>query len=138
MPIADRSMTGKICLVTGATSGLGEVTARALAQRGATVIGVGRNPEKCAATVKQIKQQTGNPASMLLFCVLDSGFQSATIGSSGRGDRYGLFPDRFDKTIMVYTLAVFTRRVFVAEGRARRGLVDHNRAVGDKGLRKGL
>lgn len=62
MTHSNKLMKGKICMVTGATSGMGEVTARALAQRGATVIVVGRNPNKCVAAVNQIKQQTGNPA----------------------------------------------------------------------------
>jgi retinol dehydrogenase-12 len=61
MPMPDGLMAGKICLVTGATSGLGKATARALADEGATLIVVGRHPEKGAATVQQIKQQTGNP-----------------------------------------------------------------------------
>jgi NAD(P)-dependent dehydrogenase (short-subunit alcohol dehydrogenase family) len=39
---------GKICVVTGATSGLGLATARQLAARDATVAIVGRNPAKCA------------------------------------------------------------------------------------------
>ena len=55
------SMQGKICLVTGATAGIGLVTARELARMGATVIVAGRNPKKSAAVVEQIKQQTGNP-----------------------------------------------------------------------------
>ena len=38
-------MQGKICMVTGATSGIGLVTAWVLAQQGATVVLVGRNPE---------------------------------------------------------------------------------------------
>ena len=42
-------MNGKICLVTGATNGIGKATAQALAQMGATVVIVGRNPAKCAA-----------------------------------------------------------------------------------------
>lgn len=62
MTNSDKPLHGKTCLVTGATSGMGEMTARALAQRGATVIVVGRNPEKGAATVNQIKQQTNNLA----------------------------------------------------------------------------
>jgi NAD(P)-dependent dehydrogenase (short-subunit alcohol dehydrogenase family) len=54
-------MQGKICLVTGATSGIGRVTAQALAQQGATVVLVGRDAERTAATVSRIQQETGNP-----------------------------------------------------------------------------
>src|SRR5919109_3814550 len=55
------TMQGKICLVTGATSGIGLVTAQALAQQGATVGLVGRNPERSAAVVSRIQHETGNP-----------------------------------------------------------------------------
>ncbi|MBN1877424.1 MAG: SDR family oxidoreductase [Anaerolineae bacterium] len=55
-------MHGKICMVTGAASGIGAVTAQALAQRGAAVILVDRNAEKGVITTHQIKQQTGNLA----------------------------------------------------------------------------
>ena len=54
-------MQSKICLITGATSGIGQATAMALAQRGATVIVAGRNEERCQNTVAQIKSETGNP-----------------------------------------------------------------------------
>ncbi len=56
----DKSLGGKVCLVTGATSGIGAVTAEALARLGATVAIVGRSPKKSAATAEQIKEQTGN------------------------------------------------------------------------------
>ena len=56
----DRPMKGKVCMVTGATSGLGQVTARVLAQRGATVIVMGRSLEKSTATVDQIREKTRN------------------------------------------------------------------------------
>ncbi len=46
-------MNDKICLVTGATNGIGKATAQALAQMGATVVIVGRNPAKCAAVVSE-------------------------------------------------------------------------------------
>ncbi len=54
-------MEDEICMVTGATSGIGAVTARALAEKGATVVIVGRNAEKSEATANLIQQQTGNP-----------------------------------------------------------------------------
>ena len=56
-----KSLKGNVCMVTGATSGIGVVTAKALAQEGATVIVVGRNKEKSFSVVDQIKKKTGNP-----------------------------------------------------------------------------
>jgi NAD(P)-dependent dehydrogenase (short-subunit alcohol dehydrogenase family) len=55
-------MAGKVCLITGATSGIGQATARALAERGATVVVLSRNPERCEASARAIREQTGNPA----------------------------------------------------------------------------
>jgi len=49
----------KICLITGATSGIGYVTARELTRRGMRVSIVGRNPEKTQAKADQIKNETG-------------------------------------------------------------------------------
>src|SRR5258706_2485812 len=56
------SMAEKVVVVTGATSGIGRVTAEGLAERGATVAVIGRSPEKTAATVAAIRQATGNSA----------------------------------------------------------------------------
>jgi NAD(P)-dependent dehydrogenase (short-subunit alcohol dehydrogenase family) len=60
-------MNGKICLVTGATSGIGKVTATALAAQGAQVILTGRNQAKTEQTVRQIRSQTGNPSVQYLL-----------------------------------------------------------------------
>jgi NAD(P)-dependent dehydrogenase (short-subunit alcohol dehydrogenase family) len=49
------SMQGKVCLVTGATSGIGQVAAIELARRGAHIVIVGRSVEKCASTQAQIR-----------------------------------------------------------------------------------
>ena len=54
------NMNGKICLVTGATNGIGKATAQALAQMGATVVIVGRNAPKTAQLVKEIRAASGN------------------------------------------------------------------------------
>ena len=55
-------MTGKVCLVTGATAGIGEVTATVLAAQGAEVIITGRSQQKARDTVQMIKTETGNEA----------------------------------------------------------------------------
>ena len=66
------SMSGRICLITGATSGIGLVTARELAARGATVAIVGRNETRTRAAVEAIRQQTGNSEVDYLLADLSS------------------------------------------------------------------
>ena len=53
-------MKNKICLITGATSGIGQATAMALAQKGMTIIAAGRDEERCQKTVAKIKSETGS------------------------------------------------------------------------------
>lgn len=62
-------MQDKVVLVTGATRGIGEVTALELARMGATVVLVGRDQDRCEATAKRIQQQTGR--SNISFLVGD-------------------------------------------------------------------
>jgi NAD(P)-dependent dehydrogenase (short-subunit alcohol dehydrogenase family) len=54
------SLQGRICLVTGATRGLGAVTAEALAALGATVVATGRSAKRGQELVAGITQRTGN------------------------------------------------------------------------------
>jgi len=54
------TMQGKICLITGATSGIGKATAQALAQMGATVVIVGRNASRTAQLVEEMRLASGN------------------------------------------------------------------------------
>ncbi len=67
-----KTLQGKVCLVTGATSGIGLVTTRELARMGATVVLVGRDEAKTSGVVEQIKQQTGNNAVEGLIADLSS------------------------------------------------------------------
>jgi NAD(P)-dependent dehydrogenase (short-subunit alcohol dehydrogenase family) len=53
-------MNEKICLVTGANSGIGKVTAKTLAADGASVIMVSRNREKGEAARDEVVRKTGN------------------------------------------------------------------------------
>ncbi|MDZ7844933.1 MAG: SDR family oxidoreductase [Anaerolineales bacterium] len=68
----EEKLNGKVCLVTGATSGIGEVTALELARRGGTVVVVSRSPRKCRETVNTIKQQTENEQVSYLAADLSS------------------------------------------------------------------
>ncbi len=59
-PTPENSMTGKVCLVTGATAGIGKITAAALAEQGAQLVVHGRSKAKAEETVQEIKAATGN------------------------------------------------------------------------------
>jgi NAD(P)-dependent dehydrogenase (short-subunit alcohol dehydrogenase family) len=65
-------LSDKVCLVTGATSGIGEATALGLAELDATVVVVGRNQNKCIQVVEKIKEQTGNNSVSFLVADLSS------------------------------------------------------------------
>jgi NAD(P)-dependent dehydrogenase (short-subunit alcohol dehydrogenase family) len=59
-PIAVRDLEGKVALVTGATSGIGEATAVQLATQGAAVIVHGRDGTRGAAVVAEIENAGGS------------------------------------------------------------------------------
>jgi NAD(P)-dependent dehydrogenase (short-subunit alcohol dehydrogenase family) len=75
------AMHENVCMVTGATSGIGFVTAQALARDGATVIVVGRNPARGAATVDRIQGETGNSAVELMVADLSVQVQVRQLAS---------------------------------------------------------
>ena len=50
----------KICLITGATSGIGKAAALKLAELGASLILIGRNPDRGKIICDQIKKETNN------------------------------------------------------------------------------
>jgi NAD(P)-dependent dehydrogenase (short-subunit alcohol dehydrogenase family) len=68
----DRNLEGKVCLVTGATAGIGKETARVLAHQGGTVILVGRDLDKTVATVEEFKREANTPNIEYLLADLSS------------------------------------------------------------------
>jgi len=56
-----RPMEGKVCLVTGGTSGVGLAVARGLALQGATLILLARDSERGSRAKERLSVETGNP-----------------------------------------------------------------------------
>ena len=65
-------MNGKVCLVTGANTGIGKVAAVELARQGATVVMVCRDKAKGQAARREIQQASGNNQVDLLLADLSS------------------------------------------------------------------
>src|SRR5436190_5142547 len=72
MPTVNSSMHGKICMVTGANSGIGKATALALAQMGATVVMVCRDRARGEQARSEITTKSRNTAVDLLQADLSS------------------------------------------------------------------
>jgi NAD(P)-dependent dehydrogenase (short-subunit alcohol dehydrogenase family) len=53
-------MEGKVCLVTGANSGIGKATALGLARKGATVVMLCRNPRRAERALRTVRKQSGS------------------------------------------------------------------------------
>jgi len=72
MPTVTSSMQGKICLVTGANSGIGKATALALAQMGASVVMICRDRARGEQARSEITATSRNNAVDLLLADLSS------------------------------------------------------------------
>lgn len=59
--IADNDMRGRVCLVTGASRGLGKATALGLARLGATVVLLARDERLLSAARDDVAAESGNP-----------------------------------------------------------------------------
>jgi NAD(P)-dependent dehydrogenase (short-subunit alcohol dehydrogenase family) len=71
MSNADK-LRGRICLVTGANSGIGKATALGLAKLGSTVVMVCRDRARGEAAQADIKRESGNDAVDLMIADLSS------------------------------------------------------------------
>ena len=68
----EQSLQGRVCMVTGATSGHGRAVAIALAARGADVVLLGRNRERCQQVQHEIAEANDGKRPEVLLCDLDS------------------------------------------------------------------
>lgn len=65
-------MNGKICMITGANSGIGYVTAHELARMGADIVMVCRSKERGDAARSEIMRETGSGSVELMIADLSS------------------------------------------------------------------
>ena len=100
----NRSPAGKVCLVTGGTSGIGKATALGLAKHGATVVIAGRKEDKCKATVQYVKDRTQNPSVDFLVADLSDQTQVRDLAAEfkRRYDRLHVLVNNAGARFMAY------------------------------------
>jgi NAD(P)-dependent dehydrogenase (short-subunit alcohol dehydrogenase family) len=118
-PAHEVLMQGKVCLVTGATAGIGQVAATELCRRGARVIIVGRSSERCAATEALIRTAAGADRVDSLVADLSS--------LSEVGRLAGLVRDRYPRldVLLNNAGAMFWKRSESADGIERTFALNH-------------
>jgi NAD(P)-dependent dehydrogenase (short-subunit alcohol dehydrogenase family) len=100
----------RLCLITGATSGIGRATAQQLAADGATTVLVARDATKGKATAREISEATGNDRLQVLVADLSSQASIRALVETFRGDH-----DRLDVLINCAG-AYFRKRHVTADG----------------------
>lgn len=112
-------MKGKVCLVTGANSGIGRATTLGLARLGATLVMLCRGPRRGEKALRWIRKKSGNADVHLLMSDLS---RREHIFDAARE-----FKQRFRRLdVLVNNAAVLTRkRRFTAEGFELQFFVNH-------------
>lgn len=113
------NMQNKVVMVTGATNGIGFESAKALAALGATVVGVGRNPQKCADSAAAITRATGN--AKVDFLVADLSVQAQVRQVA---DEFKRKYDRLD-VLLNNAGGYFAKREVSADGIERTWALNH-------------
>ena len=112
-------MQDTVCLITGANAGIGQQTALELAQMGATVVIVARDPQRGEAARAAIAATTGNPRVELLQADFASPPSIHAMATS--------FAARYDRLdVLVNNAGVYlTGRETTADGLERTFAVNH-------------
>lgn len=126
----EREMTGKRCLVTGATSGHGEAVARILARNGAELTVHGRNPDKLKRVCDGIESETGKRPETLVvnfssladvrrgaeeFCSRDQTLDLLVNNAGMVNQGLRLTEDGFEEVFAVNYLAMYVFTLLVLE-----------------------
>ena len=98
----DQRMAGKTCLVTGANSGIGKITALKLAKQGAAVTMVCRSRAKGESALNEIKEMTGSASLELIVADLSSQAEIRKLA-----EEFQRAHDRLD--VLVNNAGVFVR-----------------------------
>ena len=112
-------MNGKVCLVTGASSGIGRETAAGLAERGATVVVVARDPSRGRDAVSEIVRRSRRKDVGLLIADLSSQADVRRLAED--------FRDKHDELhVLVNNAGVITReRTMTIDGLETQLAVNH-------------
>ena len=74
-------MQGKVCVITGATSGIGLVAAEQLAAMGARLVLVGRDKARGEAAIARIKRRTAGAEIRIHYADLSRLVEMSRLGS---------------------------------------------------------
>jgi len=109
---------GKVVLVTGASSGIGRATAVELARRGARLLLVGRNPERCDAALAEVRAAAGDDCRMIATDL------ASLAAIRALADEVSAVTDRID--VLVNNAATFvTHRTTTVDGFETTFAVNH-------------
>lgn len=101
-------MSGRVCVVTGASGGIGKAAAVELARRGATIALVVRSAERGQAARAEIERDTGNRDARVVLADLS---RQADVRRAA-GELLAAFP-RID--VLLNNAAVYTRRLRLSD-----------------------
>lgn len=104
------NLQGKICLLTGATLGIGRATALGLARQGATLVIVGRDATRTRDTADWLRRETGNASIDSLVADLSSQAEVRRLAAAAK-ERYS----RLD-VLLNNAGAIFTERRLSVDG----------------------
>jgi NAD(P)-dependent dehydrogenase (short-subunit alcohol dehydrogenase family) len=103
-------MKGKVCLVTGSSSGIGKATATAMAEVGATVVMLCRDETRGKAARTQVASESGNQSVDLMIADL-----SSPTSVRGLATEFNAKYPKLD--VLVNDAAIFTsKRTVTADG----------------------